>query len=51
MKVSTGTAIYIADYVDRNNLFYHQSMSCFIGVLAGIVLGCFFWGVVYDRVG
>lgn len=50
MKVVTGSAIYLADYADYNVFFYHQSVSCFLGILIGVVLGCFFWGLVYDRI-
>lgn len=50
MKVATGSAIYLADYADYNVFFYHQSVSCFLGILIGVVLGCIFWGLVYDRI-
>ena len=50
MKVVTGSAIYLANYADYNAFFYHQSVSCFLGILIGVVLGCFFWGLVYDRI-
>lgn len=51
MKVTTGSAIYIASTADNNMFFYHQSISCFLGILVGVVLGAFFWGLVYDRIG
>lgn len=50
MKVTTGSAIYIASTADYNMFFYHQSISCFLGMLVGVVLGAFFWGLVYDRI-
>jgi hypothetical protein len=50
MKVATGSAICIASYSDYNMFFYHQSISCFLGILVGVVLGAFFWGLVYDRI-
>ena len=51
MKVATGSAICIASTADYNMFFYHQSISCFLGILVGVVLGAFFWGLVYDRIG
>ncbi|CDE68067.1 unknown [Clostridium sp. CAG:277] len=51
MKVTTGSAICIASTADYNMFFYHQSISCFLGILVGVVLGAFFWGLVYDRIG
>lgn len=50
MKVATGSAIYIASTADYNMFFYYQSISCFLGVLVGVVLGSFFWGLLYDRI-
>lgn len=50
-EVVTGSAIYLSDYRDYNLFFYHQSITCFIGVLIGVVLGSLFWGFVYDRIG
>lgn len=50
MKVTTGSAICIASTADHNMFFYHQSNSYFLGILVGVVLGAFFWGLVYDRI-
>lgn len=51
MKNATGTAITLMTYSDYNMYFYHQSILMAVGVMIGSIVGCFFWGWLFDRIG
>lgn len=51
MKSATGSAIDLVTTSDYNMYFYNQLTVLSVGILIGVVLGCHFWGWLFDRIG